>query len=64
MSRFGVAVKTPMRLPILTARLQVDRIGERWALYQAGLDAGGHDEATRVRLLAQSAATRRGIRSL
>jgi alkanesulfonate monooxygenase SsuD/methylene tetrahydromethanopterin reductase-like flavin-dependent oxidoreductase (luciferase family) len=42
-------------VPILTARLPVDRIGERWALYQAGIDAGGHDEATRVRLLAQSA---------
>ena len=42
-------------VPILTARLPVARIKERWALYEAGLDAGGHDEATRARLLAQSA---------
>ena len=42
-------------VPILTARLPVERIKERWALYEAGLDAGGHDEATRARLLAQSA---------
>src|SRR5262249_35755448 len=42
-------------IPILTARLPVARIRERWALYEAGLDAGGHDDATRARLLAQSA---------
>jgi alkanesulfonate monooxygenase SsuD/methylene tetrahydromethanopterin reductase-like flavin-dependent oxidoreductase (luciferase family) len=42
-------------IPILTARLPVARIKERWALYEAGLKAGGHDEATRTRLLAQSA---------
>jgi alkanesulfonate monooxygenase SsuD/methylene tetrahydromethanopterin reductase-like flavin-dependent oxidoreductase (luciferase family) len=42
-------------IPILTARLPVARIKERWALYEAGLDAGGHDEATRSRLLEQSA---------
>ena len=42
-------------VPILTARLPVERIKERWALYEAGLNAGGHDEATRARLLAQSA---------
>ena len=42
-------------LPILTARLPLARIKERWAGYQAGLDAGGHDAATRTRLLAQSA---------
>ena len=42
-------------VPILTARLPVPRIKERWALYQAGLQAGGHDEATQKRLLAQSA---------
>jgi alkanesulfonate monooxygenase SsuD/methylene tetrahydromethanopterin reductase-like flavin-dependent oxidoreductase (luciferase family) len=41
-------------VPILTARLPVARIKERWAAYEAGLDAGGHDAATRVRLLAQS----------
>jgi alkanesulfonate monooxygenase SsuD/methylene tetrahydromethanopterin reductase-like flavin-dependent oxidoreductase (luciferase family) len=33
----------------------VPKIRERWALYEAGLAAGGHDEATRARLLAQSA---------
>ena len=42
-------------IPILTARLPVARIKERWALYDAGLRAGGHDDATRKRLLAQSA---------
>jgi alkanesulfonate monooxygenase SsuD/methylene tetrahydromethanopterin reductase-like flavin-dependent oxidoreductase (luciferase family) len=41
-------------LPILTARLPVARIKERWAAYQAGLDAAGHDAATKARLLAQS----------
>jgi alkanesulfonate monooxygenase SsuD/methylene tetrahydromethanopterin reductase-like flavin-dependent oxidoreductase (luciferase family) len=42
-------------LPILTARLPVPRIKERWALYDKGLVAGGHDEATRADLLARSA---------
>jgi alkanesulfonate monooxygenase SsuD/methylene tetrahydromethanopterin reductase-like flavin-dependent oxidoreductase (luciferase family) len=42
-------------VPILTARLPVARIKERWASYEAGLDAGGHDAATKARLLAQSA---------
>ena len=42
-------------VPILTARLPVARIGERWASYRAGLEAGGHNAATRARLLAQSA---------
>jgi len=42
-------------VPILTARLPVARIKERWALYEAGLVAGGHDAATRARLMAQSA---------
>src|SRR5437879_9767325 len=39
----------------LTARLPVARIKERWAAYEAGLDAAGHDAATKARLLAQSA---------
>jgi alkanesulfonate monooxygenase SsuD/methylene tetrahydromethanopterin reductase-like flavin-dependent oxidoreductase (luciferase family) len=42
-------------LPILTARLPVPRIKERWALYDKGLRAGGHDDATRADLLARSA---------
>jgi alkanesulfonate monooxygenase SsuD/methylene tetrahydromethanopterin reductase-like flavin-dependent oxidoreductase (luciferase family) len=42
-------------LPILTARLPVARIRERWSAYEAGLEAGGHDPATRARLLEQSA---------
>jgi alkanesulfonate monooxygenase SsuD/methylene tetrahydromethanopterin reductase-like flavin-dependent oxidoreductase (luciferase family) len=42
-------------VPILTARLPVARIKERWAAYEAGLDAGGHDAASKARLLAQSA---------
>lgn len=42
-------------VPILTARLPVARIRERWAMYEAGLEAGGHARTTRERLLAQSA---------
>jgi alkanesulfonate monooxygenase SsuD/methylene tetrahydromethanopterin reductase-like flavin-dependent oxidoreductase (luciferase family) len=42
-------------IPMLTARLPVARIKERWALYEAGLEAGGHDAMTRARLLGQSA---------
>ena len=42
-------------VPILTARLPVARIRERWAAYEAGLEEGGHDAATRARLLSQSA---------
>jgi alkanesulfonate monooxygenase SsuD/methylene tetrahydromethanopterin reductase-like flavin-dependent oxidoreductase (luciferase family) len=42
-------------IPMLTARLPVARIKERWALYEAGLDAGGHDAMTRARLLERSA---------
>jgi alkanesulfonate monooxygenase SsuD/methylene tetrahydromethanopterin reductase-like flavin-dependent oxidoreductase (luciferase family) len=42
-------------IPILTSRLPTARIRERWALYEAGLAQGGHDAATRERLLAQSA---------
>lgn len=42
-------------LPILTARLPVARIRERWALYEKGLRAGSHDAAMRDRLLAKSA---------
>jgi alkanesulfonate monooxygenase SsuD/methylene tetrahydromethanopterin reductase-like flavin-dependent oxidoreductase (luciferase family) len=42
-------------IPILTARLPVDRIKDRWQLYEAGLIEGGHDNRTRARLLAQAA---------
>ena len=42
-------------VPILTARLPVPRIKERWALYAAGIDAGGHDARKKARLLEQSA---------
>jgi alkanesulfonate monooxygenase SsuD/methylene tetrahydromethanopterin reductase-like flavin-dependent oxidoreductase (luciferase family) len=42
-------------VPILTARLPVARIKERWAIYEKGLIAGGHDEAKRKRLMEQSA---------
>ncbi len=41
-------------LPILTARLPVARIRERWALYREGLEAGGHDAATTANLLSRS----------
>ncbi|MFZ5782351.1 MAG: LLM class flavin-dependent oxidoreductase [Pseudomonadota bacterium] len=42
-------------VPILTARLPVERIKERWAAYEAGIDEGGHDATKKARLLAQSA---------
>ena len=42
-------------VPILTARLPVGRLKERWATYAQGIAEGGHDEQTRERLLAQSA---------
>jgi len=42
-------------IPILTARLPVDRIRDRWKLYEAGLQDGGHGDATRQRLLGQAA---------
>jgi alkanesulfonate monooxygenase SsuD/methylene tetrahydromethanopterin reductase-like flavin-dependent oxidoreductase (luciferase family) len=42
-------------VPILTARLPVARLRERWATYAEGIADGGHDEPTRDRLLAQSA---------
>ena len=42
-------------IPILTARLGVEKIKERWATYEAGLAEGGHDEATCKRLMAQIA---------
>ena len=42
-------------LPILTARLPVERIKERWDLYRQGLAEGGHDEPTQQRLLNQAA---------
>ncbi len=42
-------------IPVLTSRLPVGRIKERWRLYEDGLIAGGHDDATRARLLAQTA---------
>src|SRR3954462_11481635 len=42
-------------VPILTARLPVERIRDRWKLYEAGLIEGGHDDDTRERLLSQAA---------
>ncbi len=42
-------------IPILTARLPIERIKERWTLYEAGISEGGHDEMTRAKLLAQAA---------
>jgi alkanesulfonate monooxygenase SsuD/methylene tetrahydromethanopterin reductase-like flavin-dependent oxidoreductase (luciferase family) len=42
-------------IPILTARLPVPRIKERWSIYEKGLLAGGHDDKTRADLLARSA---------
>ena len=42
-------------IPILTARLPVDKIAERWAMYEEGLEEGGHDPVTRERLRSQNA---------
>jgi alkanesulfonate monooxygenase SsuD/methylene tetrahydromethanopterin reductase-like flavin-dependent oxidoreductase (luciferase family) len=42
-------------IPILTARLPVERVKERWALYEAGIADGGHDQTVRERLLGQAA---------
>jgi alkanesulfonate monooxygenase SsuD/methylene tetrahydromethanopterin reductase-like flavin-dependent oxidoreductase (luciferase family) len=42
-------------VPILTARLPVASIKERWALYAKGLAAGGYDEKSCARLLEKSA---------
>jgi alkanesulfonate monooxygenase SsuD/methylene tetrahydromethanopterin reductase-like flavin-dependent oxidoreductase (luciferase family) len=42
-------------IPILTARLPVERIKERWALYAKGLEEGGHAPAKRDELLKKSA---------
>jgi alkanesulfonate monooxygenase SsuD/methylene tetrahydromethanopterin reductase-like flavin-dependent oxidoreductase (luciferase family) len=42
-------------IPILTARLPVERIKERWELYEAGLAEGRHDARTRERLRDQNA---------
>ena len=42
-------------VPILTARLPVERIAERWADYRSGLEAGNHSEARKAALLEQCA---------
>lgn len=42
-------------IPILTARLPLERIKERWELYRAGLAEGGHDQRSTARLLSQAA---------
>lgn len=42
-------------IPILTARLSVEKIKERWQTYRASLDEGGHDAATKERLMKQIA---------
>ena len=42
-------------IPILTARLSVPALKDRWQLYCEGLEAGGHDEATRAKRLQQAA---------
>lgn len=42
-------------IPILTARLPLERIKERWELYEAGIAEGGHGQPMRDRLLGQAA---------
>ena len=44
--------------PILAPRIPLARLPERFALYEQGLDEGGHDAATRARLRAQAAVWR------
>jgi alkanesulfonate monooxygenase SsuD/methylene tetrahydromethanopterin reductase-like flavin-dependent oxidoreductase (luciferase family) len=43
---------------LLTSRLSVERLAERWKLYEEGLEEGGHEAATKRRLLAQAAVWR------
>ncbi len=45
-------------VPLLTTRLTVERIAERWKLYEEGLEAGGHDARTKQHLLQQAAVWR------
>jgi alkanesulfonate monooxygenase SsuD/methylene tetrahydromethanopterin reductase-like flavin-dependent oxidoreductase (luciferase family) len=47
-----------MGVPILTARLRLERIPDFLKQYQEGLEAGGHSLATRQRLLKQAAVWR------
>ena len=42
-------------IPILTARLPVSSIGERWDLYKQGLEEGKHCEVKKQKLLDQNA---------
>ncbi len=42
-------------IPILTARLGVEKIKERWATYETGLRSADHDPATHERLMSQIA---------
>jgi len=42
-------------LPILTARLPVEVIGERWSMYRTGLEEGGHPDERVSELLRKSA---------
>jgi alkanesulfonate monooxygenase SsuD/methylene tetrahydromethanopterin reductase-like flavin-dependent oxidoreductase (luciferase family) len=45
-------------IPLLTTRLSVERLAERWKLYKEGLAEGGHDPETQRRLLEQAAVWR------
>ena len=45
-------------IPLLTTRLSVERLAERWKLYKEGLEEGGHDAETQRRLLEQAAVWR------
>lgn len=42
-------------IPILTARLGLSALKDRWKLYTEGLEAGGHDATRRAQRLAQAA---------
>jgi alkanesulfonate monooxygenase SsuD/methylene tetrahydromethanopterin reductase-like flavin-dependent oxidoreductase (luciferase family) len=44
--------------PFLTARLSLERIAERWALYRSSLEEAGHDSATIERCLREAAVWR------
>ena len=45
-------------VPVMMSRVPNARIPERLALYREGLESGGHDEATRRRLLAEASVWR------
>ena len=58
MSPASIVESGRLGLPILTARLRLERIADFLKHYQEGLEAGGHPLARRQRLLQQAAVWR------